>query len=237
MQSSAPAIEFPSPGAELTYQTSAPAALVVRSPDEYIQVAEHKKTIALFKRTVKEWFAPLKRQADLLHADLCAKEREALQPALDDEARINRALVAYDTEQSRIRRDEQIRLQREQRERDEQQRLEQAAALEREAKATGEASLQEAAQALIDAPIVLARVEPQTPAAPKVEGLSYRDTYGSEVLDLMTLVKAVAAGHVPLGYVMACQSALDGSARALKTSFAVPGVRLVHTRTPVTRTR
>lgn len=235
--SSAPAIEFPAPGAELQYQTPAPAALVVQSPEEYTATAEHLKTIKAFQRRVTEWFAPLKRKANEAHAALCTEERKLLQPSRDDEDRIKRALTVYDDEQTRKRREEQIRLQREQRERDEADRLAAAAALELQGNATGEAAYHDAAAQLLASPAALAPVEPITPPTPKVAGLMFRETYGAEVVSLMTLVKAVAAGQQPIGLLMANQSALDGQARSLKGSMAIPGVRLVVTKTPVTRSR
>jgi hypothetical protein len=228
-------IEFPSPGAELTYQTPAPGALVVQSPEEYSATAEHLKTIKTFQRSVVDWFRPLKAKAKAAHDGLCIEERKMLQPSYEDENRIKAALVAYNNKQEQLRREETLRLQREQREREEAERLEQAAALECEAQATGEAGYQEAAQHLLDAPMAISSVEPETPATPKVEGLSYRETYRAQVLDLMMLVKAVAAGQQPIALLLANQSALDGMARSLKTSMAIPGVRLLCDKTPVTR--
>lgn len=234
--STAPTIDFPSPGAELVYETPAPGALVVQSPEEYTATAEHLKTIKAFQRRVTDWFRPLKNKAFDAHKALCTEELKLLRPSQDDESRIKRALVAYDDEQARIRREERIRLEAAQRQRDEDERLAQAAALERQAAATGEAAYQEAAEQLLAQPLALTPVEPFTPAAPKVQGLSYREIYSAEVVSLLTLVKAVAAGQQPLGLLQANQSALDGQARSLKTSMAIPGVQLRVTKTPITRT-
>lgn len=235
--SSAPAIEFPTPGAELQYQTPAPGALVVQSPEEYTATAEHLKTIKEFQRRVIDWFRPLKQKANEAHSALCREEAKLLSPSKADETRIKLALTAYDDEQTRKRNEERIRLQREQREREESERLAQAAALELQGAATGEAAYRDAAEQLLASPTALVPVEPSTPPVPKVEGLSFRETYSAEVLNLMTLVKAVAAGQQPIGLLLANQSALDGLARSLKSSMAIPGVRLVVTKTPVTRTR
>ena len=210
-------------------------ALVVQSPDEYRDTAEHLITIKAFQRRVKDWFAPLKQKAFDAHKALCTEELKLLRPSQDDESRIKRALTAYDDEQNRIRREEQIRLQQEQRQKDEDERLAQAATLELQGTATGEAAYHDAAAQLLEQPLALTPVEPRTPAAPKVQGLSYRETYSAEVVSLMTLVKAVAAGEQPIGLLSANQSALDGQARSLKASMAIPGVRLVVTKTPVTR--
>ncbi len=232
-----PVIEFPVPDASLTYQTPAPAAIVIQTQAEYTRVAEYLKTIKTFQRKVADWFAPHKKRASDAHRALCDDEKKLLQPSLNDEQRIKRALVAYTNEQDRLRREEQALLQREQREREETARLEQACALEREGHATGDAAFHDAAAQLMEAPIPTAPVAITTPAPPKIDGLSYRETYRTEVIDLLTLVKAIAAGHQPLALVCANSTVLDGLARSLKSSFCVPGVQLVVDKTPVTRTR
>ncbi len=237
LPSNTPVIELPIPDASLTYQTPVRGELVVRSQEHYTRVAEKLKLVKAFQRKVTDWFAPHKKRASDLHRALCDDERKLLQPALEDEQRIKRALVAYTIEQDRIRREEQQRLQREAREREEARRLDEAVALEDEGRATGDVAYHEAANHLIDAPIASTPIEGLTPAAPKVDGLSYRDTYRAQVFDLMTLIKAVAAGQQPMALLQVNQSALDGLARSLKTSMAIPGVQLVIDKTPVTRTR
>lgn len=228
-------IELPSPGPELAYQSPVSGPLVVTSTDEYTRVAEHLKTLKTFQARVAQWFAPLKQKAQAAHRALCDEERKILQPAVDDEVRIKRALVVYTTEQDRIRRDEQQRLREEARRQDEQRRLDEAAALEREAQATGDVSLQEAAEALIATPAALMPVEPETPAAPKVEGLSYRQVYRAEVVHLPALVKASQDVPAFAGLVEANQAALDALARGMKEAFSVPGCRLVIEKIPITR--
>lgn len=224
----APAIEFPAPGAELTYQTPAPAALVVQSPEEYTATAEHLKTIKEFQRRVIEWFRPLKSKANEAHAALCREEAKLLSPSKTDETRIKLALTAYDTEQERVRREERVRLQQEQREREESERLAQAAALELQGTATGEAAYHEAAAQLLEQPLALAPVEPQTPAAPKVQGLSYRETWTYEV---------ISDALIPREYLKRDDVKIAGVVRALKSSASIPGIRVVCEKTPVARTR
>ena len=74
-----------------------------------------------------------------------------------------------------------------------------------------------------------------TPAAPKVSGLSFRETYKAEVTDMRALVQAVASGAQPITLLQANQTALDGMARALKEALAIPGVRLVKDRIAASR--
>jgi hypothetical protein len=80
----------------------------------------------------------------------------------------------------------------------------------------------EAAQA---APILL-DVAPVESAIGSVAGTSMRSYYGAEVFDLLALVKAVAAGTVPLDALTPNMVHLNGTARSLKTLMAYPGVRV-----------
>lgn len=232
--SSASVIDFPAPTGAPIYVPPA-GEIVVRSSQDYEQHAELLKTIKGFQARVAEFFRPHKDRAHQAHAALCAEEKKALLPAQEHEARIKRALVAYTTEQDRLRRIEEQRKRDELRRQEETRRLDEAAALEREAHETGDAGMREQAQQLIEAPIPLMPVVVDTPAAPKVSGLSFREVYKAEVSDLLTLVKAVAAGQQPITLLQANQTALDGMARALKDALAIPGVRLVKDRIAASR--
>ena len=62
---------------------------------------------------------------------------------------------------------------------------------------------------------------------PKIAGISTRTTYSAEVTDLMALVKAVAAGAVPLVVLQADMKVLNAQAKALKEHLVYPGVKVV----------
>lgn len=50
--------------------------------DDYTKVEGLLKQCAEKKNIIVEYFKPLKKQADALHADICAKEKEALAPVI-----------------------------------------------------------------------------------------------------------------------------------------------------------
>lgn len=232
-------IEYPAN--DVPQYTPADAAIVIRSNEEYTAVAERLKVITSFRRKVQDFFAPHKKRANDAHKALCEDERKALAPADADERRLKTALVTWTTEQDRKRKAEELRLREEQRRQEETRRLEEAAALETAAKATGDLAMQEQAEALIEAPIPVMPVEALTPAAPKVDGISYRDVYRGDVVDLDALILAAVndkTGQLR-GYlkIEPNQSAIDAMARALKDKLSIPGVRLVVDKIPVTRTR
>lgn len=217
------------------------SVIVIQTDVEYTAVAERLKVITAFKRKVQDFFAPHKKRANDAHKALCDDEKKVLRPAEADEAKLKTALVAYTTEKERIRRAEEARLREEQRIAEETRRLEEAAALEREAAATGDLALKEQAEQLIDAPIPMMPVQAETPAPPKVDGISYRDVYRGDVVDLDALVIAALKDKTGQlrGYlkIEPNQSAIDAMARSLKERLAIPGVRLVVDKIPVTRTR
>lgn len=67
---------------------------------------------------------------------------------------------------------------------------------------------------------------------PKVTttGVSTRETWSVEVVDVLELVKAVADGRAPLALVLPNEAALNKLAGALKSAFSVPGCRAVSNR-------
>lgn len=227
------------PASDVPQYTPAPNAIVIKTNEEYTAVAERLKVITSFKRRVQEFFAPHKKRANDAHKALCDDERKVLTPAEADERRLKTAMVTWTTEQDRIRRAEEARLREEQRRQEEERRIAEAAAMETEANATGDLALKEQAEALIEAPIPVMPVQASTPAPPKVDGISYRDVYRGEVVNLDALVEASVKDEQFKAYlrIEPNQSAIDTMARSLKEKLKIPGVRLVVDRIPVTRTR
>lgn len=235
--SAAALIEYPAD--QVPQYTPESAAIVIRTDDEYTAVAERLKVITSFKRRVQDFFRPHKERANAAHKALCDDERKVLKPAETDESRLKSALVTYATEKERARRAEEARLREEQRRQEETRRLEEAAALERAAVASCDLAMQEEAEALIEAPIPEMPVQTTAAAAPKIDGLSYRDVYRGHVVDLDALAAAALKDPQLRGYIKIepNQTAIDAMARALREKLNIPGVKLVLDKVPVTRTR
>ena len=203
----------------------------------YTEAAEMLKGIKALRGRVREIFGSIKAKAHEAWKESVAKEREVEAPLEEAERICKRGMVAYDEEQERKRRDEQRRLAEEQRQRDEVQRLEDAAALEREAIATGDASAQAEAERLIEEPPPMAAPVTVAKATPKVEGISYRTTYGAELVSLKALVAAAVEDDRWLSLLQFNQTAANGLARSLKAQLKVPGIRLVSNRVAAARGR
>lgn len=63
------------------------------------------------------------------------------------------------------------------------------------------------------------------PLRPAAAGVSYRDNWKAEVVDLMALVKAVASGQASIDYLMPNNAMLNSLAKSKKETMAVPGVK------------
>jgi len=90
-----------------------------------------------------------------------------------------------------------------------------------------------AAEAVLDAPVVSAKITIAEPE--KAEGVSYRDVWGAEVVSLLELVKAVADGRAPLNAIQANESYLGPWAKMSKGTESIPGVKVTNTPIQVRR--
>lgn len=97
----------------------------------------------------------------------------------------------------------------------------------REAEALADAGLSAAAEAALEAPVTIAKVVVSEPI--KDDGVSYRDQWSAECVDLMTLVKAVASGSAPLDSLAPNSTWLNQWARLTKGAAEIPGVKVTNT--------
>lgn len=173
--------------------------------------------------------------------DLFRPPKEYLDKA---EATIKRAIVTWTTEQERLavearrKAEEEARAERERLAAVEREQAEAARRAQEEAQAAAEAGDQEAAAAAMAAAQAaqeqaavaaltsqVVTVAPAVEAPAKVTGISGRVTYGAEVVDLLALVKAVAAGQAPIECIQADTKFLGAQARAFKKAGQLyPGV-------------
>lgn len=204
-------------------------AIRITSVETYQSACEFLKTIKALRTEIADTFDPHIDRAFQAHRALVKEKKEAEAPLQDAELSAKRALVAWDTEQERLRRVEQQRLEEEARQREEERRLEEAIALEAEAQATGDASLQMEATALLEQPV-------QAPAVavarftPKVDGISYRETWSCRLNDLSALVRYVAEHPQFLGLLQFNQTTGNQLARSMRARLKVPGIEAVATK-------
>lgn len=174
-------------------------------------------------KRVENVFGPVVKAAHAAWKQATATREQFLAPLNEAESRVKRAMVSY--EQAERERAERERAAAEEaaRKAADEQRLREAVAVEQVAGP-------EAAQAVLEAPMPAVTLPPAPPPT-KASGVSFRDVYTAEVYDLRVLAAAIAAGQQPTTLIQANTTVINQMARALKGAFAVPGVRVIVTRT------
>lgn len=181
------------------------------------------------RKRIAETFDSHIDRAHKAHKALVAEKQNAEAPLKDAETIIKRSLGAYDAEQERIRHEAERLAQIQARKDAETRAIAEAAALEREAHATGDADMLAEAHEIIAAPIVVPTVSIPK-ATPKVAGIAYSETWSAEVTDLHALVCYVAQHPQYLPLLSANMPTLNGQARSLKAHLRIPGVKPVCTK-------
>lgn len=197
--------------------------------DSYVRACEEQRAIATWRREVVDYFKPMKAAAYATHQMVCSIERMFLDRAAAAEDPRELARVSWEEAQEAERRKAEVALEKARRDEEEAARLEEATALE-------EAGDTAAAAAVLDAPITSAPVVLPS-FTPRVAGVGTRVTWDFEITSFEALVKAVAAGTVPMAYLSPNESAIRARVRAEKGATQIPGIRPYEKRTGTTRTR
>lgn len=196
------------------------SALTIASPAAYTEAGEMLKGIKALRKEVDAVFDPIITAAHAAHKEACSQKKRAETPLAEAEQILKRGLIAYDTEQDRIRREEERRLQELARQEAETQRLNEAAALEREASAAPDLAagyhLRREAEALLEQPIA-APVVVLEKSTPKVSGISYREVWRFRIAD---------ATKIPREYLSVDEQKIGGVVRAMKGATAIPGIEV-----------
>jgi hypothetical protein len=204
---------------EILPELSVAAEIVVRDAESYKMAGETWKSLTSLEKKIKAYWEEDVSSALKLHRSLVAKRDAMLIPVGEQKNFLRLGMKTFEDEQERIRRAEQARLEEEARKAAEEAALAQAVALEQ----NGHKS---AAEAVIATPVVAPAVYvPKT--TPAGFGNATRRTWGAEVTDIMALVKAVAAGTVPIQAIEANSVFLNQQARALKSALQYPGVKSI----------
>ncbi len=210
---------------EILPELSVAAEIIVKDAESYQMAGKSWKSLTTLEKRIKSYWdgtvddpGPVKMAA-ILKDNLTKKRDAMLGPVGEQKNSLRLGMKTFEDEQERIRRAEQARLEEEARKAAEEAALAQAVALEMNGHKA-------AAEAVIAAPVVAPAVYVQK-TTPTGFGNATRRTWGAEVTDLMALVKAVAAGIVPIQAIEANTVFLGQQARALKSALQYPGVRAV----------
>lgn len=225
-------IEFPGQAEKAEARTwpERARAAVIRSVESYTAAAELLQGMKALRKRIAETFDPHIKRAFESHRALTREKADAEAPLAEAERIVKDAMVAWDTEQERIRIEAQRKADEEARQREEQERLDRAAAMEREGNEFGDDAMVKEANALINEPAPVVVAAPVAKATPKVSGITYRTTYSARVTDVMALVRFVAANPSHVALLTPNLTALNAQARSLKTALRIPGVQVIETK-------
>lgn len=220
-------------------------ALAVVDTESYQRAGLLRHAIKLYLKKVAEVCDPV-IEATRKARDAALKQKKDLEgPAVEVDRVLMSRMVDHDQAQKARAREAELAVQRE-RERLEAEarakasvertRLE-AAAEERmvadalEAEARGDTEAAATIMATPPAPVLVVPEPIFVPLpqieVPKAEGISTREVWKAEVVDLSSLVAAVASGRQPAILLLPNQVALNQMARAQKHMLAIPGVKAV----------
>jgi hypothetical protein len=170
-----------------------------------------------FKKQWTDFWEPLREKAYESYKGILDKLKEGTDPLDSAERQIKNALLTWDDQQRRLQEERQREAQRKAEEEEEARRAQLAFELE-EADAP-----EEEIEQVVSAPIVA--VAPPVETYQKASGISRRENWVCEVIDLKKLAKAVGAGKVPVDYILPNMTALNARAKADKSTMDVPGCK------------
>lgn len=195
--------------------TEAKSILVV--DNESFERAGHLlKVIKDLRFKINETFDPIIKKAHEAHKEAVAQKKKIEAPLTEAEGIVKPRLAAYHEEQERKAREEQARLQAELNKKAEEEKLQLAL------RAEGMGSSAQA-EAILAQPVITEKVVVGN-FAPKVAGISFRETWSAEVLDEDAFFKGVFEGVIPRAAVSINTTFLNQQARSLKASMKYPGV-------------
>ena len=193
--------------------------LAVTNDRIYEQACEFTKTIKGLRKKIKEHYdTPIQKARESLEAIRNAFKQHD-DPLAEAEEIVKAKTTAFHQEQEARAERERQEAYRLAAKRAEDEQVRQAALLE-------EMGHKEAAEQLLNQEPVVLQVA-STPAAPKVAGISFRDSYSCEVVSVLELARWVVDHPNHANLIQGNQVALNQLARVMKGGMNIPGVRAV----------
>lgn len=211
-------VETQAIAAETTEILTAAQTFKIATTAQYEEAGDRLKGVKALMQKIDATFDPHIKRAFDNHRALVAEKKTHQGPLQAAEALLKRAVLSYQQAEEQKRREAEARAQEQARK--EREKLEAQAARAAERGKVEKAEALQVAAASVIAPTI-------ANTTPKIAGISTRTSYRAEVVDKMELVKAVAAGTVPLNALDANMPFLNNQARAMKDTLAYPGVKVV----------
>ena len=184
---------------------------------EYEAAGEFVKRGQSALKALDEAYDSIISKAFQAHKEAVAKKAQFYNPIKAAVTSLKKLMSAYQDEEERKRKAEELRLQEEAKKQAEEEKLNQAVQVD----LMGEKELAEhILETPVEVPIVVVKKE-----VPKVDGVVFRTTWKGECIDLMTLAKAVVEGSVSVNAIQPNTVFINQQARALRETFKIPGCK------------
>jgi len=193
-------------------------ALTVVDDRAYITAGDLLIDIKGLRKQIDDTFDPVIKKAHEAHKAAVAAKKGVEAPLVQAEDIIKAGMGTYNREKEHRLREQQARLAAERRKQEEEARLAEAVALE----SAGDA---EVTEAVLAQPIIVPVVK--IPNEARVAGISHRENWRAEVVDVLALVKFIAQRPEFVNLVQPNMPALNSLAKAQRSALNVPGVRAV----------
>ena len=193
------------------------SALTISDKATYEKAAELLLSIKDLRKEIDATFKPIREKAHAAWKETIAQQSRVETPLIEAEAIIKPRMSAFLQEEERKRKAEEDRLRILAEKAEEERRLAEAIQAEEDGDTEEAFAILDEVPAYIPPPIV-----PKTVSTGG--GIQLRESWSFRVENLSALVKAVAAGTVPLGAIQANTVFLGQQARSMKGELRYPGV-------------
>ena len=193
-------------------------AMTVTSQPEHHLGLEFLKSLAIAEKRVKDLFAESKDFAHKAHKAITEAEKKMLLPIAEAKSIVTQKVLKFQIEEQKKAEELQRQAQEAARKAEEERALADAI----EAEASGDKA---AAEQIIAAPISVPTVT-VAPNVAEVEGISSRVYYRCKVVNLLELVKYVAANPHEISLLQPDETVLRKRAESMKEGFRLPGCEL-----------
>ena len=196
-------------------------AIHIADQPSYDAAAEAIFVIKAMRKEVADHHDPIIASANTTHKLAVAAKRKLDNPLQERESHIKTGIRGFDEMQERLRLEAQHKADEEARKQEEEAKLQAGIEAERQG------ASKEDVQAIVEAPST-APPPVMAPTYQKRQGVSVRENWKAQVVNLKLLVQAVSLEQAPLTCLQANQVALNQLARAQKQALSIPGVRAVN---------
>lgn len=197
----------------LTIIEQGKSIVVISTSEDYTVAGELFTTIKGVMKQVDESFDPIIQKAHQAHKEAVAQKKKIYEPLETVSRHVKKVMGDYDTEQERIRKAEEARLQEIARKQEEERKLQEAVAAEQ----SGD---KQEAEAIMEEPVYVAPVVIKK-EVPKVEGVVFRTIWKYRIID---------ERKIPREYLKVDDVKIGGVVRSLKKATNIAGVQVYEER-------